>query len=316
MLLNHLFLLFVGLVGLWFGSELLTNSAQKIARKIGLSETFIGLTVLAFGTGFPEIIIGINGALDKLAGHDTTGLVIGNVIGSNMIQISLVLGLSGLLKIFKMKKEVVIKNGIVLVASTLCLFLLALDGTLSRADGLILIMFYLVYFFSLQRKTKISIVKGKFRSLKARSFLPVIKIIVGLLILSQASEWVIDHGTEISDALGLSQMIVGAFLIALGTSLPELAVSINAIVKGSEGLSIGNLIGSNIINVAVTLGLSSVISGWEIQRSVANFDLAYLLFTSVIVVLFLLTKETLERKESFLILCLYAVYLSLKVLGF
>jgi cation:H+ antiporter len=314
--INHLLFFFVGLIGLWLGSELITNSAQYIAQRMGLSETFIGLTILAVGTDFPEIIIAFNGAIEQTQGADTTGLVIGNIIGSNMSQIALVLGISGLLRVFKMKKKRVIKNGLVLVVSTLMLFLLALDGDLSQADGLILVLIYVIYFLSLQRTTKFSILKGKIKRFKAKSLLPVMKLVLGLFVLAQASELVLHHGTEISKILGVSQMIIGVILIGLGTSLPELIVSINAVIKGSNGLSIGNLIGSNLIDISLALGGSAMIGGWKIERSVATFDLAYLLFTSVIVVLFLLTKESLERKESFLMLCLYSVYVSLKVLGF
>ena len=126
----------------------------------------------------------------------------------------------------------------------------------------------------------------------------------------------VENGANIATELGVSQMIVGVILIGLGTSLPELVVSISALIKGANGLSVGNLIGSNLIDIAIALGGSAMISGWQIERSIATFDLAYLLFTSVVVVLFLLTKGTLERKESFLIMSLYIIYISLKALGF
>ncbi|MEA2056799.1 MAG: calcium/sodium antiporter [Patescibacteria group bacterium] len=316
MLVNHALFFFIGLLGLWLGSELITNAAQVIAKKMGLSEAFIGLTVLAIGTDFPEIMIAIDGAINKLNGADTTGLVVGNIIGSSMSQITLVLGVAGLLKVFKMKKKNVMKNGVVLIAATLLLFLLAIDGELTQADGLIMVVSYLVYFFTLQRKTKLSIFKGKVRKFKAKNLVPAVKLIAGLVVLAQASELVLDHGVEISQILGVSQMIVGVIMIGLGTSLPELIVSISAVIKGSNGLSIGNLIGSNIVDILVALGASTLIAGWQIERSIATFDLAYLLFSTVIVVLFLLTKETLEKRESILLICLYAVYVSLKVLGF
>jgi len=316
MLLTKILLFILGLAGLWVGSELITSAATKLAKRIGLSETFIGLTVLAIGTDFPEIMVAITGAIEQLHGGETTGLVVGNIVGSNMGQIALVLGIAGLLKTFKMEKDEVMKNGIALVASAALLFLMAMDGYISRTDGLILLGVYGVYFFSLQRETKISKFKGKVRRFRKDSLFTVAKLLVGLIVIFFASEAVVHNGTEIAHSLNISQMIVGVIFIGLGTSLPELVVSISAVIKGSNGLSIGNLIGSNLIDVAIALGGSAVISGWQVDRSIATFDLAYLLFTSVVVVLFLLTKETLEKKESALMLSLYIVYLILKLLGF
>ncbi len=316
MLLNHLLFFAAGLIGLWIGSDLITHAAAAIAKRMGLSETFIGLTVLAIGTDFPEIMVAMTGAVDQLQGADTAGLVVGNVIGSNMGQISLVLGLAGLLKVFKMRKKEVMKNGLMLIVSTFLLLALSLDGMISRLDGLILVSLYLLYFFSIQRTTKISMIKGKVKRFKSQSIVTTLKLIGGSAIIFVASDLVVHHGVEIADVLEISPTIVGAIMIGLGTSLPELAVSVSAVIKGSNGLSIGNLIGSNLIDIAIALGGSAMIGGWRVDRSVATFDMSYLLFTSVVVVLFLLTKETLEKKESILILSLYGVYLSLKLLGF
>ncbi len=316
MLLTKILFFILGLGGLWVGSELITEAATKLAKRIGLSETFIGLTVLAIGTDFPEIMVAITGAINQLHGHESTGLVVGNIVGSNMGQIALVLGIAGLLKTFKMEKDEVMKNGLALVASATLLFLMAMDGYISRTDGLMLLGVYGFYFMSLRKSTKISKFKGKVRRFHKDSVLTMLKLIAGLVVIFFASEAVVHNGTAIAEALNLSQMIVGVVFIGLGTSLPELVVSLSAVIKGSNGLSIGNLIGSNLIDVSIALGGSAVISGWHVDRSIATFDLAYLLFTSVVVVLFLFTKETLEKKESALMLALYVVYLSLKLLGF
>ena len=316
MLLNQSLFFFLGLIGLWLGSELITTSATVIAKRMGLSETFIGLTILAVGTDFPEIVVAVTGAIEQLQGVETSELVIGNIIGSNMGQISFVLGLAGLLRVFRMKKQEVMKNGLMLIVSTFLLFIMVLDGFLSRIDGLMLVLLYAAYFLSLQRKTKLSMIRGKFKRLVSQGFLPFIKLIAGLVVIFAASELVVDNGVKLASTLDISQMIVGVVLIGIGTSLPELVVSISAVIKGSNGLSIGNLIGSNLIDITIALGGSAMIGGWKVGRSIATFDIAYLLFTSVVVVLFLLTKETLERKESILMLSLYGVYLSLKLLGF
>ncbi|MBD3250790.1 MAG: hypothetical protein GF381_04475 [Candidatus Pacebacteria bacterium] len=314
---SHYLYFFLGLLGLWLGSELITKSATKIAKRMGLSETFIGLTILAIGTDFPEIMVAMTGAVDQLHGAETTGLVVGNIMGSVLSQISLILGLSGLFKVLRVRKEEVMKNGLVLIGATLMVLLLALDGFLSQVDGLILVAFYLAYFFSLQSKTGFSIIKGKVRRFTGNGMmLSLLKLGLGLLILAQASHWVVASGEAIATELGVSQMIVGVLLIGFGTSLPELVVSLSAILKGSTGLSVGNLIGSNLIDLLIALGGSAMIGGWQIDRRIATFDLAYLLLTSVIVVLFLMTRRKLDRKESLLVVSLYGVYVSLKILGF
>jgi cation:H+ antiporter len=317
MLTYSLLLICLGLAGLWIGSELVVKGATIIAKRMGLSETFIGLTILSFGTNFPEIMVTLTGAVQTLQGIDTTDLVVGNIIGSSMSQISLVLGLAGLLRIFKIKRKEIISNGLMLIASTLLLFFLAIDGTISLSDGLVMVLFYVAYFFSLRKTTGISKIKGHIRRfLHPQSVTPVLQLLIGFLIIVKSSDLVLDHGVILAEINGVNQMIIGIFLIGLGTSLPEFVVSVSAAIKGSGDLSIGNLIGSNIVGVLVALGGSAFISNWSIQRSMATFDIPYLLFTSVVVVLFLLTKQKLERKESLLILSLYAVYAALKMMGF
>ena len=317
MLSSHLLILILGLAGLWLGSDLIVRGAIKIAKRIGLSQTFIGLTILALGTDFPEIMVAINGAIQQQQGAHTAELVVGNIVGSNMAQISLVLGFTGLISVLRIQKKDTVKNGLMLIATTLLLFITALDGFISPTDGLIMVIFYLAYFLSLRQKTQLSKAKGQLRRIfKKQSMIPMLQLMIGLLIIAKASNCVVDSGVAISEIMGISQMIVGVLLIGLGTSLPELMVSLTAVLKGSKGLSMGNLIGSNIVDILLALGGSAMLGGWRVERSIATFDLAYLLFTSVVVVLFLLTKQKLERKESFLILSLYGIYLSLKVLGF
>ena len=137
----------------------------------------------------------------------------------------------------------------------------------------------------------------------------------GLIIIAQSSEWVITSGIGLAIQLGINQVVIGAILVGIGTSLPELVVSINAFVKGAKELSVGNLLGSNVVNVLLALGGGAVISEWEIDRRVATFDLPFLLFSMVVVILFMLSRKKFERKESFLMVCLFVVYVSLKLMG-
>ena len=323
--MNHLIFFLLGLVGLWLGAELITRGALKIAHRMGLSESFIGLTILAFGTDFPEIMVGVTGAVEKrFNGIDSSGIILGNIIGSNMGQIALVLGIVGLLNVLKFKKRQVWSHGLMLVASTLLFWVVALDGVISRSDGIIFLLFYLVYFvflefsnrrFNLSLKVK-HLARKKIKKKKRISWQSVAQLFSGLLIIAGASHWVISHGVDLAVQMGMSQVVVGVILVGVGTSLPELVVSVNAAIKGANDLSLSNLIGSNIVDILIALGGSALITDWNVSRGIVFFDIPYLLFTVVVVVLFLITKRKLERGESILILGLYVVYVSLKIGGF
>jgi len=232
-----------------------------------------------------------------------------------MSQIALVLGLAGMLKVLKMKKKETIHNGIMLVISTLLFFLVSLDGVISKTDGLIFLVLYGAYFFTLKRQSSLDRIKKRLRVKKDRLIFSLLQLALGLFVIAEASQLVLEKGIEMASTMGVSQLMIGIILVGIGTSLPELVVSINAILRGASGLSVGNLIGSNIVDILVALGASSMISSWSVDRSVVMFDMPFLLFTTVVVVLFLLTREKLERKESLLLLSLYGIYIYLKFQG-
>lgn len=316
MLINDLIFFFIGLFGLWLGSELIVKGALRIARSLGLSETFIGLTILAIGTDFPEIIISFTAALEKVKGQETSGIVVGNILGSAMCQIAFVLGIAGLLRVLKINQKKILNNGLILILVTIVLLFFSSDGLISQVEGLIFVLIYIAYFLSLNRQTKLDRLKHSFSLKKTNhSFFPLLILIIGLVIISECSQLVISRGISLASDFGLSQLIIGIILVGVGTSLPELVVSINATIKGSTGLSVGNLIGSNLVDISLALGGSAMISTWNVDRQVVMFDLPFLLLTSVIVILFLLTRQKLERKESVLILSLYSIYIILKLSG-
>jgi cation:H+ antiporter len=315
MLLNSSLFFLFGLAGLWLGSELLIRSSLAISRKLKISETIIGLTILSIGTSLPEIVLAITGAIEQGAGKDTSSIIVGSVLGSAMSQIALVLGIAGLIKVLRVNKKDTIRNGFFLIIATLLFFVLTLDGLISATDGLIFLGFYLFYFFSLQRSSHKSASHKHIKISKRGYILSSLSLLFGLVIMAVSSYVVVEHSTLISDYLGISHMLIGILLVGLGTSLPEMMVSLNAVLKGSAGLSVGNVIGSNIVDMLVALGASATISGWRIDPSISSFDLPFLLLTTVIVIFFLLTKQKLERKESFLMICLYVFYILLKFNG-
>jgi cation:H+ antiporter len=321
-MLNFL-LFFIALFLLWLGAELIIRAALKIAKSLALSEGLIGLTIVAIGTSVPEIVISVTGAVQNLQGQNTSQIVIGNVIGSGMANLALVLGTLGLFKVIRLKRTQLLFDVLMLVLSTTVFYLLSRDGLITREDGILLILFYLLYLILLNKqnlkkqlahgKNKIKKTAKKIKKVKLICF---IQLIVGLLILSKASQLVLDNGIAIAQSLGVNEMLVGILLVGLGSSLPELMVSVTAILKGSATLSLNNLIGSNILNIFLALGISSTISTWEVSRQVVQFDIPYLLFTSIVAVLFLFSKNKFQRNESFLMIALYAIFIVLKVFGF
>ncbi len=319
-------LFLVGLIGLWVGADAVTKGALGIAHRLGLSETFIGMTILALGTDLPEVIVSITGAIEQRAGLDTSGLVIGNIVGSTMGQIGLVLGIAGVLKVLVIDKHEIITNGTVMIAGALAFWLFSQDGFLSPTDGLFLLVGYVMYLVILgNNERKMSKLAKKHKPAKKKKIIkkelrPMwffgLELLIGLVVVGVTSHLVLTEGLLIAEMLNISQVLVGIIMIGVGTSLPELVVSVNAIMRGASGLSVGNLIGSNIVDILLALGLSAAIGGWKVPRNITTFDLPFLMVTSIIIILFLLTRTKLERKESFLVLALYYGYIMLKLQGF
>ena len=312
--MNEMIFFVLGLIGLWIGSEFITRGSLGLSRKFGLSESFIGMVILSLGTDLPEIVVSVTGAIEKNHGIDTSGIVVGNVIGSNLGQMVLTLGLVGFVGgTIKISKKEGWYQGISLILSTLLFLVLATDGLISKQDGWILLLGYLVYFLFISKSSK---TMGKKTKKKKHNFGKLLALLItGLIIIFQSSTWVITTGVDLAIQFGINQIVIGAILVGIGTSLPELVVSMNALSKGAKNLAISNLVGSNVVDILLALGLGATISSWKVDRHVALFDLPFLLFTMVIVVLFMLSRRKLERKESLLMIALYVVYVSLKLIG-
>ncbi len=291
------------------GADLLISGASGLARRIGIPDTIIGLTLVAFGTSLPEFTINIKASL-----KDASEITLGNVIGSNIANILLILGISGLIKPLSIHLTFVKKEIPLNFLSTLILFAMVsdtfLDGNgialISRSEGLVLVTTFVGYIYFLtaflerqafKDSTQLSYLKGS------------ILIIIGLLGLIMGSEWTVSGGVELATFLGISQMIIGLFLIAVGTSLPELATSIVAAYKGNSDIAVGNILGSNIFNVSFVLGASALINSIPVPTNVFK-DMTIL---SVATFLFFISnhlgkKYTISKAESIAFLVIYILY--------
>lgn len=299
-------LLIFGLIGLWAGSELVIKGAIDIGRHYRLSELFIGLTILAIGTDLPELFVSITAAIEKQAGLDTSGLVIGQTLGSAFSQIGLVLGIAGLLGVVIIKRKDVYRDTLAMLISVGLLFLLSFDGLLSRTDGIIMVLAYGTYLITVLRRER---VQSVFKM--ATPFHPVwsaSSLLGGFFVLLYAASLTLDSALSISNTFGLTQSIIGILIVGLGTSLPELVTTITAARKRANALAIGNLLGSSTLDVLLPLGIGAFISEFNVSRDLLLFDIPALFILSIVVVYILSRGEQMRRKHAITLIIIYLVY--------
>jgi len=307
----ELLYLILGLIGLVFGANLIIKGSLNIAEHFKISHLFIGLTILAIGTDLPELFVAITGSIHRLIGLETSGLVVGNSLGSCFGQIALTLGILGLFGALSISKKKLKRDGLMMVGTVILLFLVAMDGKITRIEGIMFILIYALYFLTLVREEKL---KEKIkRTPKMYTLWAFVSLIAGFAILIFCSEIVVKNSVKFALSLGISQSLVGILILGLGTSLPELVVSFEALRKKAVRLSIGNLIGSNIFDVLIPIGLGSTIAGLNIERNLLRFDIPFLFFVSLLVVFFFRRKMNLNKKEAMILIAVYAVYVILKI---
>ena len=313
-MLELLFLL-AGIAGLVLAAHLIINGALHIAERLRLSQMFVGLTILAIGTDLPELLISIAGATHRRFGLETSGLVVGNAIGSSFGQIALTLGILGLVGgTVAIKHRILKRDGLMMIFSVLLLGLVSIDGAISVFDGLIFLAVYMVYFFSIAREEEVY--KRVDGWVKSRAVWAVASLVAGFAILAYCSNLVIENAVSLSQTWGVPQSLLGILVVGIGTSLPELVVSLTAIRRNKIGLGVGNLIGSNIFDILIVLGVGSAISGFVVSRSLLFFDIPFLLFTSLAVVFFFRKDRKLVKWESAVLIGLFLLYAIMKLFGF
>jgi cation:H+ antiporter len=307
-------LLIAGIAGLWIGTELTIGGALAIARRHHLSEFFVGLVILSIGSDLPEIAIAFDAGLKGLVGQDTSGVVVGTSIGSVVAQIGFVLGLGGVISFLTMPRLFVLKHGAVLLGATVLLFLVALDGSVSRTEGLILITAYVLYVIALMNGENVPDEEpGQLAGGGVRSWL---LLLAGLGAVIVSTEVTVTSVVSIAHTFNLSEALISVLIIGLGSSLPELSISISAILKGKTHMSVGNIIGSNILDTLLPIGIAAVISRIMFERQLLYFDLPFIFVLTAVVLAFLYTKRGVTRPEGVIILGFYFTYVIIKLLQF
>lgn len=304
----------IGFVLLIKGADLLVDGASSIAKKLKIPAIVIGLTIVAFGTSMPELIVNIFASIN---GH--TDIAIGNILGSNITNILLILGLSALIYPLATKKNTVWKEIPLSLLAALILGIMANDilidnntffSGLTRIDGIVLIAFFIIFLYYTFGITKIS-GEATDTSIKEFGYLKsFLFIIFGLIGLTLGGKWIVDGAVKIADLFNVSQSLIGLTIVAIGTSLPELATSLIAAYKKQSDIAIGNVVGSNIFNIFWILGASSIIRPLPFNIT-SNADILMTIFASLILflVMFVGKKHTVEKWQGALMVLIYVGYI-------
>jgi cation:H+ antiporter len=306
-------LLILGLAGLWFGTEVTIKGAVSIAKRYRVSEFVIGLVVLSIGSDLPELSIAIDAGLKNLAGGNYSDVVVGSALGSSLGQIGFVLGFVGLLSYLTLPRGVVYRHGSTLLGSIVLLALFGFDGMVTFTEGAALLLVYAIYLVALLNEVNVGTPVEQSGELPFwRSLL---YLAIGLAIVVGSAELTVSSVVDVARMLGLSESLVAVILIGLGSSLPELSISIAAVSKGHHRLSVGNLIGSNVFDTLVPIGAAAVIAPLSFDRGLLRFETPYLFFVTSVVIFFFLYKRGIQRWEAAIVLALYCAYVLVKLTG-
>ena len=299
-----------GLVLLIIGSESVLRGGVGLSKIFGLSPLLIGLLVVSAGTSAPELVVSLEGAF-----HGAPDLALGNVIGSNLVNILLILGLGAMMRPIPTSPKIVLRDGGVLVAASVALFVLVRAGTITRQDGWMLLAgflaFVLLSFFTDRRRAP-SHRTGDVRDREGGGPTPAMSallFIFGLACLYFGGAYVVDGGVAVARLYHLPQAVIGLTLIAVGSSLPELATTIVAAIRGQTSIAIGNLIGSNIFNIFLVLGITATVHPLSVSPMVAGADIYLMLGAAVVVPLMLAARWELGRAQGAFLMLAYLGYL-------
>lgn len=346
MLISHIFLFIVGFLLLIKGANFFIEASSRLAKKFGVSEFIIGLTLTAIGTSIPELASSISASLKNYS-----GLIIGNVVGSNIANIGLVIGISAFLLPIKTKEKMFARDGFILIFSTILFLLFSLDNQITRVEAIALIVVYLFYILFLIKTDNKNENKYTFHdflhyvfdfqyiaSIKSRflksaldknpnkrthdenniinSFrIGVVKdisivVLSGIAIIFGA-KYLVTESIWLANLLSIPQNLIGLSIVAIGTSLPELTVSIAAAKKGQSNFVMGNVVGSNIANILLVVGVSGIISPIQVTETSVIFTLPILLFFSLFLLFSIKSNWKIEKRKGLMLIGLYILFLTL-----
>ena len=301
----------LGFVLLVIGGDFLVRASVSLSFKLNLSKMVIGLTVVSFATSMPELLVSLNAVL-----KGSPDIAINNVIGSNIANIGLVLGITAICTTIEVDKSFYKFNWpALLIFSLLVYFFLRNDYQLSSLEGVILFTTLLVFIILLIKNSRVSKfeIDNEMNSLSSISnFKIIIWLIIGGISLYYGADWLVNGAVSVANQLGMSEAVISVSLVALGTSVPELAASIVAVIKKERALSLGNLIGSNIFNIGSVLGLTAIVDNITIEDpEILSRDVLWMLaFVFALLPLVIISKRNkLQLKEGFLLVLIYVFFM-------
>jgi len=308
MVLETALLLLISILMIAKGADWFVESAVSISEKSGIPKIIIGATIVSFATTSPEFAVSATAAY---LGH--VDLSVGNAVGSTICNIGLILGMVIAIRAIHIDRHSFVRKGAFMVISALMLILTTLDGKLSATDGLLLLLVFLgfmYYNYKVQRAIFDNDGNKSERTPLLEMNKDIFLFIAGAFMVVIGSRILVDAGITLAEWLGVPQMLIGLTLVALGTSLPELITAVSSLIKGHQDISIGNILGANIMDITLVLGVSSQIRTLEILPQSLIYDFPAMLLIMVLLVIFGVTKRKLERWEGGLLLGVYLAYIA------
>lgn len=300
----NIILLLVGFVALIKGADIFVDASSSIAKKFNIPSIIIGMTIVAMGTSLPELSVSVTSSLAGL-----NDMSIANVTGSNIFNLLIALGICSTIGKLKISNY---KDIIALLFSCIGLLLFVLNGTLGMFEGILLLVVFTIYILSMMKQAKDN--KEESEDEKQRNiFITVVLGILGATAIVIGGNMVVNSASEIALKLGMSENLVGLTIVALGTSLPEFVTSVMATKKGELEIAMGNIIGSNIFNILLILGVASSIKPLTIS-TVALFDIFFMAFTVIMFVFLTKKDKVLNKKSGILLIMMYIVYLIITII--
>lgn len=311
-----------GLIALVVGANLLVHGASKLALSFGISPLVVGLTVVAFGTSAPEMAVSVGAVLDG-----RVDIAIGNVVGSNIFNILFILGVSALIVPLAVHRQLIHQEVPIMIGASLLLLLLGFDGRLGFVDSLLLFASLIAYtaFLIVQSRRETQATQTETETLISTEhrwnnslLVQIALILAGLAGLVVGSQWLVDASVAVAKALGVSDLVIGLTIVAAGTSLPEVATSITAAIKGERDIAVGNAVGSNTFNILGCLGLAGLVAGDAgllMAPSLLAFDIWVMLAVAVACLPVFLTGQEISRWEGAVFVAYYVAYVAYLLLA-
>ena len=305
-------LIFVGLFFLYYGGELLVTGSLRLAQAFKISPFIIGATVIGFGTSTPELAVSLIASL-----QDSGDLALGNIIGSNITNIGLVLGLTALIVPLTIEKQRFIDESPPLIITSLIIVVFAWNNYLGRTEGFIMICLLVIYLwraFQTKEKIDLDLSEDHLFSEYGGSSFQTFLVILGIIMLILGANWMVEGATGIARKLGVSEWFIGVSIVALGTSLPELVSSLIAAKKGHGEMAIGNVFGSNIFNILMVIGTTSLVQPLSIGEEIYT-DLIYTTALTCLLLLLIGMGNVISKRDGIILIVCYGAYVGLKGTG-